>query len=98
METPQIIDAETHFETSYVKLQYFPDGNFVLEQYNDFTEDDEIIHFKNKFLEMSEKFSVKGYIADMREFKGATPAMKEWMEDFWLPAYFEILVSKSILS
>lgn len=84
-----IKNTPTYFETNYIRIALSEKGNFIVENWLDFAEDEEVKHAKMRELEMLIETKSCGYIADMRGFKGVSPEMKEWMETVWLPAMYE---------
>ena len=83
---------------AYTTHTYLIPGTYTIchtiETYLEFGEDDDILTGKKKNTEMIGKYKVNGYIADMRNFKGASPEAAFWVANTWFPEVYKLGLKK----
>ena len=94
MDNQKITDLPNHFENYCIRVEYNKEKHYTIETYLEFGEDDDILAGKTKNTEMIKSYNVSGYIADMRNFKGATPEAAKWVANVWFPEVYKLGLRK----
>ncbi len=83
------MNTPTQYENKFIRISFLKDKGFVEEVWKDFAEDDEIKKAKNKLIEILRNTSATTYLADLRNFKGASPKNQLWVRDVWFPKAYK---------
>ncbi|GEM_PF-6631733 len=82
-------EYEILFDNYCISIGVHSVKNFTIEIYKDYGEDDDILAGKRKSGELIADRKHIGYIADMRNFKGASPAAMLYVQNVWFPEAFK---------
>lgn len=81
----KVIDKSDHFENYCIKIEYNNEKDYTKETYLDFGEDEDLIIGKKRHLQMIKNYRVNSFVADLRDFKGASPEASLWVTNEWFP-------------
>ena len=84
-----IIDTDNHFENKVIIVKYIEEKDYIWEYWKDFAEDDEILEAKNKQTKIIAHTKCKSFLADIANFKGASPEIQLWVRDTWFIEAYE---------
>lgn len=76
---------------------HIPELKAVFECFTGYTTDEQIKNIKNKYFELIKSGDITTLISDMRNFKGATPEMIEWVDDWLLRINKEGIVNIAMI-
>ncbi len=82
-------DYTIEFDNYCISIGYHPQKNITIEIYKEFGEDVDILNGKKKSAELIAKHKHLGYIADMRNFKGASPDAADYVANTWFPEVYK---------
>jgi len=96
---------EIMLDHKFLKLEYYPEGNYLVELWNGFTTDQQFAELLDKIITACEARNIRGIVIDARDHKGLSPGAQKLaadvMERYAKKAghlYQAIMVPKDIFS